>query len=328
MKINGTQKKIIERVFFVAIAIYLSIFLVEGLLRLVGYSYRPIAMLKKNNSDSRYFHAFQDHKHVYDPYLIWRPKNDPLEYNSGSYKEVNHALDKQTDALRIFVIADAGSLACSGKTDANWPMYLQQFLKEVDARIRVINAAVVGYSSLQGLRRFKQILYLKPDMVLVSFGSNDAHRVSFSDAQVNKKRLKLIKLDRFIIRPRISQLAYELADKLFNKKKQVVPRVSLQEYEDNLNKIIGLARENKIQVVLLTRAFVGESHTPLWWKNFALSYNGVTARVSRSNNVPVIDIHSYFNDKEEYFAGEACFNKAGHKLAAKIIYENIKPLIN
>lgn len=41
----------------------------------------------------------------------------------------------------------------------------------------------------------------------------------------------------------------------------------------------------------------------------------------------MIDIYTYFENKAEYFQDESHFNKAGHQVAAQIIYEHIEPLL-
>jgi len=66
----------------------------------------------------------------------------------------------------------------------------------------------------------------------------------------------------------------------------------------------------------------------MWWKNFAPEYVKATLEVGKNYDVPVIDMYTQFKDKEEYFADESHFNEKGHRLAAKIIYDQIKPLFH
>src|SRR5262249_7737687 len=96
---------------------------------------------------------------------------------------------------------------------------------------------------------------------------------------------------------------------------------------NNLEEIVRIAKDKKIKVVLLTRPFTGPSQNALWWKNFAPEYNAAAREVGKGNNVPVIDICSEFEGKDQYFSDEAHFTKEGHARAAHIIYDGIRPLI-
>jgi len=82
---------------------------------------------------------------------------------------------KQHGEFRIFTIGDSNTLGWGGSEDApNWPVHLEDLLQESNNRFTVINAGVWGYTSFQGMRRFKEVLGYDPDMVIISFGSNDA----------------------------------------------------------------------------------------------------------------------------------------------------------
>src|SRR5262249_17815418 len=152
-----------------------------------------------------------------------------------------------------------------------------------------------------------------------------------SDEQFANSKVRQTRLDTVLYQARIGQLLLACSDKLLTKgKESLVPRVSLDQYKQNLNEIIRIAKDRKIKVVLLTRPFTvipGESHDELWWKNFAPDYNAATKEVGKDNGVPVIDLATDFEDKKAYFADDAHFTKEGYQLAAKIIYDAIRPLL-
>jgi hypothetical protein len=91
-----------------------SLLIVEGLLRLVGYSYTPlkIEVIKKN--EWRPYHAFQDKNFVYDPALIWRPKIGLSIFNSQGYRGRELAPTKGARELRIFAFGDSNTLGWRG----------------------------------------------------------------------------------------------------------------------------------------------------------------------------------------------------------------------
>jgi lysophospholipase L1-like esterase len=149
-------------------------------------------------------------------------------------------------------------------------------------------------------------------------------RVTVSDARF----LNRTRWDTILCKVKVGQLLLECADKLFTKRMgNLVPRVDVSEYKNNLEEIIRIATDKKIKVVLLTRPFTGPSPNELWWKNYAPEYNAATREVGKLNNVRVIDIWSEFEGKDQYFSDEAHFTKEGHERAAHIIYEGIRPLL-
>src|SRR5207244_3108084 len=84
--------------------------------------------------------------------------------------------------VRVFAIGDSNTLGWGETNGPNWPLYLGEILNREHRNLTLINAGVWGYSSFQGLRWFEGTLRFNPDVVLISFGANDAHRVTVSDA--------------------------------------------------------------------------------------------------------------------------------------------------
>ncbi len=105
------------------------------------------------------------------------------------------------------------------------------------------------------------------------------------------------------------------------------PRVDLDEYADNLRSMVTEARGAGSAVVLMTRPYVGMSTSPLWWKNFAPAYNRMTMVVAEELDVPHIDLYTSFRGRDELFADESHFTAAGHRRAATLVLERIRPLL-
>jgi lysophospholipase L1-like esterase len=322
---KGMRLKLALAMFSVA----LSVGLVEATLRLTGYDYTPLSIrleekTKKEYSEWRDYHAFQDEHFTYDPYLIWVPRKDAPGFNSQGYRGKELTAEKKPGSYRIFAIGDSNTLGWVGDDSPNWPKYLEGLLTKEDGRFTVTNAGVYGYTSFQGLRVFKRALRHEPDMVLISFGCNDGMRVTIPDANF----LGRTRWDSTLCKARVGQLVLECADKLFTRgKAALVPRVDVPEYKKNLEEIVRIAKDKHIEVVLLTRPFTGPSQNELWWKNFAPEYNAAAKEVGKGNNVLVIDISSQFEGKDQYFSDEAHFTKEGHERAAHIIYDGIRPLL-
>ena len=319
-----------KNILLVISSLFISLIISETILRLVDYSYTPLNIKVMGNiHDWRFQHTFKDSHFIYDPNLIWRPRGNHSVFNSQGYRGKELSMRKN-DEFRIFAIGDSNTLGWSDKDGPNWPMYLQELLTDRDKTFSVINAGVWGYSSYQGEKRFEESLSLKPNMVLISFGANDAHMVAVSDAEFIATQYASFK--PFLYKFKTGELVIAFLDKVISSKKAVgkdelVHRVSVEEYKDNLTKIIEISKKNNIECILLTRPFIGKSPDSLWWKNFAPAYVKATIEVGKNYDVPVIDMYSYFRDKDQYFADESHFNENGHRLAAKIIYDHIKHLL-
>jgi len=324
-----TRRRILLGTITSVIALVLCLGIAEGALRLLRYQYTPLRIqVVKQYSDWRHYHAFEDKQFVYDPWLIWRPRPGG-DFNSQGYRGPELSATKPAGTYRVFAIADSNTLGWPGKEGANWPMFLSDLLNQGGNHFSVINAAAYGYSSFQGLRRFQESLAFQPDVAIISFGCNDAMRVTVSDAEFASRKIRKLDLDTALLRMHVGQLVLAIADKFASKGKEIlVPRVSLGEYKHNLEEMIRLANERQIKIVLLTRPFTGSSPSPNWWKNFAPQYNAATFEVGRQRGVPVIDIHGYFDDKKEYFVDEAHLTQDGLREMARVIYEEIKPLVS
>ena len=322
-----TMKGTVKNILLLLASLLLSAVLCEVFLSRIDYHYTPLSIRVLNKGDWRYHHAFEDKHFVYDPNLLWAPKKNYSVFNSQGFRGRELSVEKQEGEWRIFAVGDSNTLGWDQQNGPNWPLYLEDLLKKDKEGIVVINAGVYGYTSFQGVRRFKEILPYHPDMVLISFEGNDALRVQVSDKEFMARHFfRRINMDKLLMKSRIGQLAMAAGDKLLfrGKGEQLVPRVSVEEYTDNINEMISVARERGIRVVLLTRPFLLKNVD--LQKHYAAYYAGATKDVARRSGVPVIDLASEFSYKDGYFTDYAHFNEAGHRLAAKMIYDRLKDL--
>ena len=292
-------------------------------LRVMDYTYSPMSIeIREDAQEWRHFHAFSHHLFVYDPKLHWRPKKACSDFNSQGFRGRLLQPEKWPDEFRIFTIGDSNTLGW--EYGSSWPAFLHRRMIKLHPRKIVVNAGVYGYSSYQGLKRFEEILDYQPDMVLVSFGSNDGHRVVIPDAEFHAGEF-----ENPIFRTRIGHLIIAICDRIAARRAgaqstERVPRVSLEEYRRNLEEFIRISEANGVQCVLLTRPYIGASQHENIWKTHAPKYRAVTVEVAREHSVPFIDIYEYFKDKEEFFVDESHFNVDGHRLAAHIILLHLR----
>jgi len=325
------MKKVLITIFNFFVILFFCLVIAEVTLIITGYHYSPLRLKEPeefvkglDKTDWRLHHIAHDRYCVYDHQLIWRPRSNYGPFNSQGFRGALLNPLKQPNEFRILVVGDSNS--AGPVYSPGWPGYLQELFHSNNSSITVTNASCWGYSSYQGLKRFEEILKYRPDMVLISFGANDAHRVKISDKDyIKRTRWVNLNMAKF----RLIQLGIAFSDALLarlQKSNNLKARVSLQEYGENLRRMVYLARLNNIKIIFLTRPFIGSSHHPLWWKNFAPDYNSLTKQIANENNCGLIDLYGEFKDKEVYFYDESHFNDPGFKLAAEIIYNNLKKL--
>ncbi len=328
-----SNREFILRLFLIIASVFLIFCIAEVGLGLSGYYYTPLKIQNLGREikglgkcDFRKFHAYDDKDYVFDPGLIWRPKNSYGFFNAQGFRGSKISIPKENDYY-IFTLGDSDTFGWREK-GSHWPGYLERLLRKDNPKIKVVNAGIPGYSLFQGHRRFKEILEFKPDMIIMGFGANDGHRVTISDKEyVSSKKF----FESNFYQSRVIQLLIAFCDIVMVKakgKNKVVPRVSLEDFEYYLNDIITRANRQNIRVILLTRHFAfGASHE-LSWKNFTPHYNKITSRVSKERDISLVDIHSYFQDRQNYFVNDSHLSDEGYRIVANLIYDKIRHVIS
>jgi lysophospholipase L1-like esterase len=300
---------------------------VEGALRVIGYQYSPLKIGAGVKDDWREQHAFGDRHLVYDPVLIWRPRSGQFSpFNPDGFRGAPIDREKPAGLRRIVALGDSNTFGWDVDEGANWPAQLQALFSRQGQRAEVVNAGVWGYTSFQGRRRLDEILPFNPDIVLVSFGANDAHPVRVPDAAYVKRHDRIEQVTRATRHSRLAQLivdVWDKADVAAGASGTLVPRVSVDEYAANLRAMIRSGKERGTLVVLLTRPFTGSSNDPASWKTYAPRYNEALTAVGREENVPVIDVYGAFHHRVELFDDESHFGVEGHRRAAELIYREL-----
>ncbi len=217
-----------------------------------------------------------------DPLLLWRLRPNlnravwdftVLSTNSEGYRAEGTIGHKPANTLRIVCLGDSVTFGYRVPVvwpdkpedyDPSWlpfPMLLENQLRSANPQraIEVVAMAVPGYSSHQGLAWLdRDIDFLEPDLLVVSFGWNDA---SFSDAPDRET----IRTEWYAVGVRwlIDQSqAFAHATRWLrsgkspeNSSRRAVPRVSAAEYVNNLRSIVGLARRRDAEVTVMAAPY-------------------------------------------------------------------------
>lgn len=299
--------------------------LLEIVLRIAGYTYSPLALIPPDNrNDFRPVHtASRDPRvsgeplTVFDPELLWVPNPRYGDLLAADGTRGGPLAEARAQARKLVVaVGDSNTLGQRDGPD-QWPGYLQDLI-ELNAPAggwRVVNAGVYGYSSFQGLRRARQVLRHRPDVVYFSFGSNDAHPVYRTDEAYARRVARLAGWRWLRIAPPLMHAWWRARDG--SAAGPVTHRVPLPEYRRNLEEFVRLSREAGARPILLTRPYRGQSSAPDHWMAYAPLYNQATRDVAKDRNVDFVDVYELFRGTPELFTDESHFTRRGYQRLAQ-----------
>jgi lysophospholipase L1-like esterase len=204
-------------------------------------------------------------------------------------------------------------------------------------RFEVLNAGVAGYSSHQGMQRFLQeIDVFAPDLVVVSFGWNDAADASGQPDKAFKiPAWPVIACQRALVRYR----AY-LVMMYYTRNRRALPpvarpgtlehRVNIQDYLANLERFRHETEKRGIPVVFLTRPHkcspVELSKNPTW-RGSVPEYNAALVQWARKKRATVLDVQGIFERlPATLFADECHFTPLGYEQLGRLVYQQLGAL--
>ena len=289
-----------------------------------------------------------------DPLLLWRLKPNldhavwdftVLSTNSDhlrSEESSKQLQPKQPGTIRIVCLGDSVTFGFRvpvvwpdkpTEYDPGWLPYPMLIEKELRAAnpgrtIEVITMAVPGYTSHQGLAWLRRdINKLKPDLLTVSFGWNDASMSDVPDREAIQTNWSAV-ATRWLIdhsqafahaTRRLRAREVEKAKAQTPTRSRPVPRVSQQEYLDNILAIEHLARARQTPVIVIAAPY--RDHSPEAPEaDLMLQYRLALGRAMRQRSVPFLELREL--TEEAYPANEGWFgerihpNHMGHRLIA------------
>lgn len=283
-----------------------------------------------------------------------------IQINSKGFVGPEFEPVKAPRTYRIFALGDSCTFGTSWETA--YPALLQRLLfgKTGEKQIEVINAGIEGYNSTYALGRLREeVLQYAPDLVIVYVGWNDlmkgnpeniSNAGKFTWLALALERSYLVKaykklmffyLRPLIMKPRI--VGDESEKHAFD---HFVPGT----YKDNLEAMVRLLRDQKVNMLLMTRpTVVREGMTlddikrqnvvfPYFAGSYSIgqflslhnSYNSVVHTVAKELAVPLVDLDRIFNqyDKDELFWDTMHPSDKGHELIARSIMKSIQQYLD
>lgn len=280
--------------------------------------------------------------------LFWRFRPDQVT-NSKQFSYLSYHINsrgrrgpepvERKPAYRILALGNSCTFGWGVEYDNIWTTRLERMLSKhaPNENIQLINAGVPGYSSHQGKIYFaNELLELKPDIVLISFawndqwpagkGTTDAEQESGSElliaAQNIVSKLRTYRLMRKVVLGFSEQEVQVSLDQNSGKR-----RVPLEQFYKNLLGIIEIARENKIEPVLLIPPVASlENYFTGTVSDFHqrhLLYQSQIIRAAKYAKAEVIDLQTEFDLYSDLFtdaeADPVHFNEKGHQVVAEVI---------
>jgi lysophospholipase L1-like esterase len=247
------------------------------------------------------------------PHLPDSLKGNPtweVSLNSEGFRDVELPKEKPSFVFRIVCLGDSWTFGWNVAQNQAYPQTLKALLRREfsDTNFEVFNLGVGGYASFNGLNLLNtKVLDLKPDVAVIGFAWNEPNMAGVRNKNVSEERsvtlLKLLsgvadksesfKLLRYWAlllkwRPESIDKHIENMSRHTTWKRQVVVndfdkfepwiKDSLKDFDDNHRKMIKLARNHNISVVLLYNEFWTDS-----------PYLKVLQRISRDERVPLVD---------------------------------------
>jgi len=223
--------------------------------------------------------------------------------------------------VRVLALGDSTAFGLGVDDDQTWPAVLQGLLRERLGRpVEVINAGVPGYTAYQGMRYLEERgLSLDPDLVIATFGFNDADSWSSrSDYQM----AWLLTFRRWE-RPLLYSRLYSGAKLLVGRNEPPIywrmkrPRLSPEEFSETLSRIQRICASQHVPLVLVIWPYAGQKVSG---NQRFINYQPLIQSFAARRNLPVVDLVERFaRIAEPLFLDHVHANAAGNRAAAEAI---------
>ena len=279
-----------------------------------------------------------------DPLLLWRLKPNldhvvwdftVLSTNAQHLRSDRPLQKKEAGALRIVCLGD--SVTFGYRVPTVWPdrpneydraalpypMLLEKELRAANPnkQIEVLTMAVPGYTSHQGLAWLRRdIDRLKPDLLIISFGWNDASFSDVPDREAIRTSWSAVTVRWLVDHSQAFAHAthwLRAGQRPGSKVVRPAPRVSDRDYLNNMLAMAQLGNQQHAAVVIMAAPYRDRVTNPAEAATMQRYREGLRS-VSRQNGIPFLELLEL--TPEAYPANEGWFgelihpNYMGHRL--------------
>ncbi len=291
-----------------------------------------------------------------DPLLLWRlkPNLDHAVWDftvlstNAKHLRSEHVGEtigpKQPGTTRIVCLGDSVTFGFRvpvvwpdkpTEYDPSWlpfPMLIEKELRAAnpDQKIEVVTMAVPGYTSHQGLAWLRRdIDELQPDLLIASFGWNDASFSDVPDREAIKTNWYAVSLRWMIDHSqafahavhwlRAREAKSQQQNQTAPRNMRPAPRVSQQEYLSNMVAIQDLARQRGASVIMIAAPYRdNDPNAPE--ADLMLQYRVALGTTMRQRGIPFVELRELtpeaYPSNEGWFGERIHPNHMGHRLIA------------
>jgi lysophospholipase L1-like esterase len=317
----------------------LSIIVFFGIAEIICRSFN---LTDKSDADFKFYihqvdNDLEENYLAEDALLMWFPRpnyhDEYININSRGFRDKEHAIKKDKNVFRILCLGDSSTFGLRVERDETYHALLESKLNKESSqkriRFEVINAGVPGYSSCQGLTLYKlKGFKYKPDIVTFYLGGNDLGRNFYlSDKEIMQNNVPvavkviinnlLLKLDSYRV---LRKLIMNMSTGHKNNSEENVPRVSLDDYKENILELNRLCRKNGSVLVLISPPVskVDFFEKNLQRKKVLILWREELKNIAKEYNIPLVSIPEMTeespSDTKPFFLDMMHPNPMGHRM--------------
>jgi lysophospholipase L1-like esterase len=206
---------------------------------------------------------------------------------------------KSANTVRIVSLGDSSTFGWGVDPEYTYQRLLENRLNAGgQPRFEVLNLGMSGHTSVHGIRMLEHYgLALEPDLLIISFGANDARyapqstedQLARDDTMIGAAKFALLRFDTFKLLRRVIFSVYDPFSSAAVARKEgarppLVKAVPESDYQANLRRIIATGREAGARAVLVALCA-------------SEGYTAAMRQVGEQERVPMVDAGQIFSDK-------------------------------
>ena len=282
---------------------------------------------------------------VEDAFLMWFPKpnysDGDININSQGFRDKEYEVKKDKNVFRILCLGDSSTFGHGVQLQDTYHTLLENRLNKEfgQSRIRfeIINAGVTGYTSCQGLSLYKiKGFKYKPDIVTFYFGINERKKIFYiSDKQIMHHDVPaavkaaiennlLLKLHSYRL---LRNFIVNVLSIGKNNIGENVPRVSLEDFKENILELNRLCKKNGSLLLLISPPYskLKDLRGNLLIDIDFIPYRELLENISKKHNIPLVSIPEMTEespgDTTPFFLDTVHPNQLGHRIIMGRLYD-------
>lgn len=268
--------------------------------------------------------------------------------NSHGLRSREVSVEDASQRTRVLCFGDSTTFAFGADFADAWANQLQVMLDQESSQVEVLNAGIPGHTSFQGRQRLAADLEKwQPHLTVITFGNNDGWRwdgladkehamLNSATAWMSHSRaLSWLRSCRLQATPHSAshdeaRWAEQATLNYFDPNESWTPRVSLDDFADNLRAMIAMCHEHDSEVVLIVWPDQRQLLNQPTWR---LPYQEATRQVAEQAGVVCVDLVPSFElagrwGVDRFLPRDVIHvDRAGNRLVAKAVAPHVRKLL-